>query len=236
MQRATLSNGLKVVLAERHNAPVVDMTLILDAGYAADSLATPGTARLAIGMLDEGTKKRNSLQIAERAELLGARLGAGSSLDTSYVSLNAITGKLGDSLELFSDVLINPTFPAADFERLKAQSLAGIQQEKTQPQGIAMRVFPQLIYGKGHAYSNPFSGTGSVESVSALTRADLETFHHRWIRPDNGTLLIVGDTTLATIVPLLERNLSTWKAPCRSAAEEEHRHGRRSRRSRACSS
>jgi zinc protease len=213
LQRATLSNGLKVVLAERHNAPVVDMTLILDAGYAADSLASPGTARLAIAMLDEGTKKRNSLQIAERAELLGARLGAGSSLDTSYLSLNAITGKLAESLELFSDVVINPTFPEADFERLKAQSLAGIQQEKTQPQGIAMRVFPQLIYGKGHAYANPFSGNGSTESVTALTRTNLEAFHHRWIRPDNGTLLIVGDTTLATIVPLLERNFSAWKAP-----------------------
>jgi zinc protease len=213
LQRATLSNGMKIVLAERHNAPVVDMTLILDAGYASDSLATPGTAKLAIGMLDEGTKKRNSLQIAERAELLGARLGAGSSLDTSFLSLNSITGKLADSLELFSDVVVNPTFPEADFERLKAQALAGIQQEKTQPAGIATRLLPQLIYGKGHAYANPFSGNGSTESVTALSRADLEAFHHRWIRPDNGTMLIVGDTTLATIVPLLEKNFGAWKAP-----------------------
>ncbi len=91
LQRFTLSNGLKVALAERHNAPVVDMTLIIDAGYAADSLAAPGTARLALNMLDEGTKKRSSLEIAERAEMLGARLGAGSSLDTSFISLNAIT-------------------------------------------------------------------------------------------------------------------------------------------------
>jgi zinc protease len=213
LQRATLSNGLKVVLAERHNAPVVDLTLILDAGYAADSLATPGTARLAISMLDEGTKKRNALQIAERAELLGARLGAGSSLDTSYLGVNAITSKLADSLELFSDIVVNPTFPEADFERLKAQSLAAIQQEKTQPAGIAMRLLPQLIYGKDHAYSNPFSGSGTTESVTKLTRADMEAFHRRWIRPDNGTLLVVGDTTLATLVPLLERNFAAWKAP-----------------------
>ncbi len=213
LQRATLSNGLNVVLAERHNAPIVDMMMILDAGYASDSLSSPGTAKLAIAMLDEGTKKRNSLQIAERAELLGARLRAGSSLDTSYLTLNAITGKLAESLELFSDVVINPTFPEADFERLKAQTLAAIQQEKTQPRGIALRLFPQLIYGKGHAYAHPFSGSGSTESVSALTRADLEKFHQQWIRPDNGTLLIVGDTTLATIVPLLERNFGAWKAP-----------------------
>jgi zinc protease len=213
LQRTTLSNGLKVVLAERHNAPVVDMTLIVDAGYAADSLATPGTAKLTLAMLDEGTKKRSSLEISERAELLGARLGAGSSLDTSFLSVNAITSKLPDSLELFSDVLLNATFPQADFDRLKAQSLAGIQQEKTQPQGIAMRLFPSLIYGKGHAYSNPFSGSGSESTVKALTRADLEAFRSRWIRPDNATLLVVGDATIDSVKPLLEKYLAAWKAP-----------------------
>jgi zinc protease len=213
LERFTLSNGLKVALAERHNAPVVDMTLIIDAGYAADSLATPGTARLALNMLDEGTKKRNSLQIAERAEMLGARLGAGSSLDTSFISLNAITNKLPDSMELFSDVLLNATFPQADFDRLKAQSLAAIQQEKSQPQGIAMRLFPSLVYGKGHAYSNPFSGSGDTDTVTKLTRTDLEAFRNRWVRPDNATLLIVGDATPDSIKPLLEKYLAAWKAP-----------------------
>ena len=213
LERFTLSNGLKVALAERHNAPVVDMTLIIDAGYAADSLATPGTAKLALNMLDEGTKKRSSLEIAERAEMLGARLGAGSSLDTSFISVNAITNKLPDSLELFSDVLLNATFPQADFDRLKAQSLASIQQEKSQPQGIAMRLFPSLVYGKGHAYSNPFSGSGDVDTVKALTRADLEAFRNRWIRPDNATLLVVGDATPESVKPLLEKYLAAWKAP-----------------------
>jgi zinc protease len=213
LQRTTLSNGLKVVLAERHNAPVVDMTLIIDAGYAADSLAAPGTAKLTLAMIDEGTKKRNALQIAERAELLGARLGAGSSLDTAFLGVNAITSKLEESLELFSDVLINATFPQADFDRLKAQSLAAIKQEKTQPQGIASRLFPKLIYGEGHAYANPFSGNGSEESVEKLTREDLIAFRDRWIRPDNATLLVVGDATIEGIKPLLEKYLAAWKAP-----------------------
>jgi zinc protease len=213
LQRATLSNGLKVVLAERHNAPVVNMSLIVDAGYAADSLAAPGTARLAMAMLDEGTKTRDSLEIAERAEMLGAQIGAGSNLDTSYISLNSITTKLPESLELFSDILINPTFPDGDLSRLKAQTLAGIQQEKTQPRGIAMRLFPQLIYGEGHAYANPFSGAGSPETVTAMKREDLQAFHKRWVRPDNATLLIVGDTTLDGIKPLLEQRLAAWTNP-----------------------
>jgi zinc protease len=213
LERATLSNGLKVVLAERHNVPVVQLQLLVDAGHAADSLAKPGTANLALAMLNEGTSTRDALQISARAEALGARLGAGSSLDTSYISLNAIRSRLADSLELFSDVLLNPTFPDKELARLKAQSLASIQQQKSQPRGIASRLFPRLIYGEGHAYSNPFSGIGTEETVRSMTTDELRAFYRRWVRPDNATLLIVGDTTLAQIQPLLEQRLSRWKAP-----------------------
>ncbi len=213
LERATLSNGLKVVLAERHNAPLVGMTLIVDAGYAADSLATPGTAKLALSMIREGTKSLDSLQIAARAESLGAQIGVGSSLDTSYIQLNALTARLPESFDLFTDVLLNPTFPEGDFTRLKGQVLAGIQQEKAQPRGIASRLFPGLIYGEGHAYSNPLSGNGSEDSVGALRTSDLRAFYKRWVRPDNATLLIVGDTTMAQIKPLLEQRLAGWTAP-----------------------
>ena len=213
LQRTTLSNGLKVVLAERHNVPVVQLDLIVDAGFAADSLATPGTARFTLAMIDEGTTTRSALQIAARAESLGANLGAGSNLDTSFISLNALTAKLDDSLELFSDVLLRPTFPAPDFKRQQAQTLAGIQQEKAEPRGIARRLFPALIYGAGHAYANPLSGDGFESSVGALQPKDLRAFYQRWVRPDNATLLIVGDTTLAKIKPLLEQRLVAWKAP-----------------------
>jgi zinc protease len=213
LERATLSNGLKVVLAQRHNAPLVQMDLIVDAGFAADSLATPGTARLAMAMLDEGTKTRDALQIAARAESLGATLGVGSSLDHSFVGLSALSSRLAESLELFSDVILNPTFPESDFTRLKVQTLAGIQQEKAQPRGIAMRLLPKLIYGAGHAYANPLSGSGAEDSVNALRTADLRAFYERWIRPDNATLLVVGDTTLAQIQPLLEQRFASWRAP-----------------------
>ena len=213
LERATLSNGLKVVLAERHSAPVVELQLIVDAGHAADSLATPGTSNLTLAMLNEGTRTRDALQIAARAESLGAQIGAGSNLDTSYIGLSAITSRLDDSLELFSDVLLNPTFPAKELDRLKTQSLASIQQQKSTPRGIASRLFPRLIYGDGHAYSNPFSGIGTEETVTAMTVENLKAFYRRWVRPDNATLLIVGDTTLDRIKPLLEQRLAAWKAP-----------------------
>jgi len=213
LQRTTLSNGLKVALAERHNAPVVQLSLIMDAGYAADSLAKPGTARLTMAMVDEGTRSLDSLEIADKADRLGAYISTGSGLDTSYISLNAITSQLTDSLALFSDVLLNPTFPESELSRLKVEMMAGIQQEKTQPQGIASRIIPKLLYGEGHAYANPFSGNGTEQGVDAMTRAELQEFYKRWVRPDNGTLLIVGDTTLAQIKPLLEKHLASWKAP-----------------------
>jgi zinc protease len=204
---------LKVVLAERHEVPVIQLNLIVDAGHAADSLAKPGTSNLALAMISNGTKSRDALQIAARSEELGAEIGAGSTLDTSYISLNSITGELANSLELFGDILLNPTFPDKELQRLKAQSIAAIQQQKSQPQGIASRLFPKLLYGEGHAYSNPFSGIGSEQSVQSMTVDELRAFYHRWVRPDNATLLIVGDTTLKQITPLLEHRLAGWRPP-----------------------
>ena len=220
LSRDTLSNGLKIVLAERHNVPVVQMNLIVDAGYAADSLAKPGTAKLTLGMIDEGTKSLDSLQIAKRSQELGAGIGSGSSLDTSYITLNALNAKLPESLDLFTDILLNPTFPDSELSRLKSQMQAAIQQERSQPYGIASRIYPKLIYGEGHAYANPLSGNGTEESIGSLTRDELQTFYKRWVRPDNATLLIVGDTTLAQIKPLLEKRLSSWKAPAEAKPQK----------------
>jgi zinc protease len=212
-QRAKLSNGLEVIVVERHNAPIVDFTLIADAGYAADSQTRPGTARLAMLMLQEGTKTRSSIDIAERAESLGASLSVGSSLDRSYLSINALSGRLGESLELYADVLLNPTFPEKELERLRGQTLAAIQQEKAQPQGIINRVTPKLLFGERHAYANPSSGSGTEEAVSNLKSSELAAFYQRWVRPDNSKLLVVGDTTLAAIQPLLEQRFGGWRAP-----------------------
>ena len=213
LQRATLSNGLKVVLAERHAVPVVQLSLIVDAGHAADSLAKPGTSNLALAMISNGTKTRNALQISARADELGAQIGAGSTLDTSFISLNAISSELPNSLELFGDLLLNPTFPEAELVRLQNQSIASIQQAKSQPRGIASRLFPSLIYGEGHPYANPFSGIGTEATVKSMTVDELRPFYKRGVRPDNATLLIVGDTTLQQIQPLLEKRLAGWKAP-----------------------
>jgi zinc protease len=211
--RAKLSNGLEIVVVERHSAPVVDFTLLADAGFAADATAKPGTARLTMLMLQEGTKTRDSLAIAERSESLGAPLAVGSSLDRSFLNMNALSNRLADSLELYADVLLNPTFPDKELERLRGQMLATIQQEKAQPAALINRVLPAILYGSGHAYSTPASGSGTDAAVKTLTTAELAAFYKRWVRPDNSVLLVVGDTTLAQIQPMLEQRFGGWRAP-----------------------
>lgn len=213
LQRMTLSNGLKVVLAERHDAPLVDFTLIFDAGNAADGTDGAGTAAFAFDMLDEGAGKRSAMQIAERADELGVKFAVSSSLDASFVELDAMGDRLDESLALLGDMLIRPTYPQDALERVRQQQLAEVKQERSDPKGIALRLLPSLMYGAKHAYASPLSGNGAASVVAALGREDLEAFHRRWIRPDNATLLIVGDTTREVVTTLLERHLSAWRAP-----------------------
>ena len=212
MQRAKLSNGLEVVVAERHSVPVVDMNLLVDAGYASDQFAQPGTAQLSMNMLDEGTKTRNSIDISKELASLGASLGAGSNLDSSSVSLSTLKSNLDRALNLYADVILNPAFPQSDFDRLRKIQLAQIQREKVQPIQMAIRVFPKLLYGSQHAYGNPLTGSGTEAAVSKLTRDDLMKFHSTWFKPNNATLVVVGDTTLAEIQPKLEALFANWKS------------------------
>ena len=211
VQEFTLSNGLKVILAQRTTVPVVSMNLVMDAGFAADQTTKPGTARLAMNMIREGTKTRNSIQISDELLNIGASLNSYSTLDNSNITMTALKSNFDKSLDLYTDVLLNPTFPEKDLERLKREQLLTIKQEQSQPVGMALRVLPKLIYGEGHAYSNPFSGSGTEESVAAITRNDLVKFHQTWFAPNTSTLLVVGDITADELKKKLETKLAGWK-------------------------
>ena len=210
-QRATLSNGLKLIVVPRPELPVVGLRLVLDAGYAADQSGRPGTANLSMAMLDEGTSTRDSLQISEQLALLGASLSAGSSLDTSSINLSALADKLEPSLEIFADVLLNPAFPQKELDRLRKVYLAALSQEKTEPTSMALRVVPKLLYGAGHAYAQPLTGTGTEATLAALTREDLARFHADWFRPNHAAVIVVGPVTVASLTPQLERLLRNWQ-------------------------
>lgn len=211
LQKTTLANGLRIVLAERHATPLVDFTLLVDAGTAADQFAVPGTASLTMATIDEGTKTRSSLQISEELEMLGSELAAYSGIDSSVISLSVLKPNLDAALDVYADVILRPQFPEKEFLRLQKQLLARIQQEKSNPVQIALRLLPGLLYGKTHAYGNPLTGSGTEESVSAIRRRDLVSFYESWFKPNNATLIVVGDTTLEEIVPRIEKILTGWK-------------------------
>ncbi|HUS23408.1 MAG TPA: pitrilysin family protein [Candidatus Binatia bacterium] len=212
LQRAKLKNGMPVVLAERHDVPLVQMQFLFDAGYAADQGRKLGTSSFTMAMLAEGTTSLPSLALKARTEQLGWSWSAGSGLDSSYVGVSLLKARLKESLPLLADVLLHPAFDAGEMERLRGQWLAGIAQEKTDPESLAERVLPPLLYGEGHAYAIPFTGSGTPESIRSLAVDDLRAFQRDWLRPDNATLLVVGDTTLKELLPLLDEQFGAWRA------------------------
>ncbi|MFO0028394.1 MAG: M16 family metallopeptidase [Pseudomonadota bacterium] len=213
LERFALSNGVPVVLARRPEIPVVQVQAMFDAGFASDAGGKLGAAAFAMGMLDEGAGRYGALEFAARAEDLGASVGAGAALDSSSAFVSALSDQLDPSLALFATMLREPRLDAAEIERVRRQWLAQIAREKTQPNSIAQRILPPLMYGEGHPYGIPFTGSGTEASIAALTRDDLEAHLDAWIRPDNMRLVVVGDTTREAIAPLLEKHLGGWKAP-----------------------
>jgi zinc protease len=230
VQRAKLNNGLGLILIERHSMPLVNVTLAVDAGYAADSVEKAGAASLALDLLDDGTTTRDTFRIAEELDALGGRISTSSSLDLSFVRLQALPRSLQPSLALFADVILNPSFPNDMVELAKRRRLAQIAQEKASPVPSVLRVVPPLLFGAGHAYGNPLTGSGYEKTVSVLTRDDLVTWHRAWFHPNHATLIVTGDTTLAALLPELERAFSTWKpgqAPAKQVQPIPSTSGRR---------
>jgi zinc protease len=171
-------------------------------------------------MMDESTRSRSALEIDAEADALGAEITTESDLDTSRVTLSALQENLPASIELFADVVRNPAFAADEMERQRSRWLAAIEREKNQPVTLALRTLPPLIYGPDHAYGIPFTGSGTEASVAALQQQDLLAFHADWIRPDNATLFVVGDTDLREILPLLEQAFGSWQAPAREIPDK----------------
>jgi zinc protease len=213
VERTVLSNGVEVVYARSTTVPVTRVAMEFDAGYAADEPNSLGLHSLMLNLMDEGTTTRDSNALAEAQERLGASISLGASMDRTAASLTTVTTNLEPSLTLLSDVVRNPAFDPAEVERLRAQRLAGLANEKTQPAALAARALPPLIYGEASPYGRPFGGTGTEESIRAITRADLVAEHDAWVRPDNARLFVVSDLTLAELTPRLEAAFGDWRVP-----------------------
>jgi zinc protease len=211
LQKATLRNGMNVILVKRKGVPSVVGNLVVNGGFATDVLSRPGMASLAMDLLDEGTKTLTSLEISEKLQLLGASLSTRAGLDVSTVSFSTLTQTFDPTLDIFADVLLNPAFSQKEFDRLKKEHLDNILQEKSDPFGIVRRVLPKILYGSGHPYSNPLRGSGYLNTVEAISLGEIRNFYTTWFKPNNSTLIIVGDVEMETLIPALESKLAAWK-------------------------
>ncbi len=210
-ERATLTNGIQVILARRTAVPNVRITTILDGGFAADDPAKPGVASMTMQMITEGTTNRNALQIADDLASLGVNMFASSDLDVVRVTMSVLKDKLDPALSIYSDVMLHPAFPQGDLTRVRQNTLSSIKQEQVQPFTMGLRVLPLLLYGAGHSYGQPLTGSGTESSVRSMTRADLVDFHRAWFKPNHATILAVGDITMPELTARLERAFSSWK-------------------------
>ncbi len=211
IERATLANGIPVELARRTAVPKVIVDLRFDAGYAADGSARAGVHSLMVDALEEGTTTRDATRIAEDQERLGADISTGTSIDYDDVFLSALSTNLAPSLDLMADIVLNPAFRADDVARLKSQRQADISQQLASPQGLAARALAPLVYGEGHPYGTVGSlGSGAV--IAKVTPQDLQAEAQRWLRPDTARITVVGDVTMAQLLPQLERAFGSWKS------------------------
>ncbi len=215
-----LSNGIPVLLAHHGSLPVVGMTMLFDAGYAADAQGILGTAGFMADMLDEGTEDYDALELADLEERLGAIISTSSRLDSTQIGLNALEANLEESIELYAEIIRNPTFPQEDLDRVRSSWMARIAQEKADPLQLALRNLPPLIYPEGHPYAIPLTGSGTEESLAQIDRNTLLQFHQRWIRPDNATLVLVTSMTPEEIQPYLEDAFGDWRNPNLDAGEK----------------
>ncbi len=213
IERATLSNGIKVYFARRSAVPTVSVRVSFDAGYAADPQGQRGTEALLLRLMDEGTQALDATALAQARERLGASITGMSGPDQTAFQLDALAPNLPASLDLLSDFVRHPGLRDADLARVRTQQISAIKAETQDPDAAALRVLYPAIYGANHPYGTGANGTGDVQSVAALSREALAQWHSLWIRPDRATLFVVGDTTLSALKPLLEHSFGTWTAP-----------------------
>jgi zinc protease len=202
-------NGLKLLIVEQHELPLADFALVVGTGSTADPAGKPGVANLVSAMLREGTATRKSLEIADQIAFLGINLFPASSWESSTLTLHTPTAQLDSALALFADVALHPSFPANEFERIRKQRLTELLQLRDQGPAIANIAFPAIVYGTAHPYGIPAIGTEA--SVKALSTADLQAYYLASFKPNNATLIVVGDVTPDQIEQKINDLFGNWQ-------------------------
>ena len=208
IRTATLPNGLELAVVEMHKVPVVDVSLVVDAGGVRDPADLPGLATFTTTMLQQGAGRRSALDIADEAAFLGAQLNAGAGYDVATVSLHVPKRRLAAALDLLTDVVLRPTFADSEVTRQRELRRTQLLQQRDEPVQVANVAFPAIVYGAAHPYGRPLSGNDAV--VAGLARERVAAFYRTYYRPNGARLLVVGDVTLDEARRLITERFGAW--------------------------
>ena len=209
IEKAKLSNGLEVWTVRQNELPIVSMNMVFKTGGTFEAAEKSGVSQMTATLLDEGTKTRSALDIENQLQAIGASLNANSGWDSTGVSLSTLTKNLDQALNIYSDVIVNPTFPETELETVRRRALVGFLQRKSNPNAISNVIYDRVLYGKDHPYGRQLSGDET--SIKNLSRNDLVGFYESTYRPNNAVLIVVGDVESKTLLPKLEKAFANWK-------------------------
>lgn len=204
--RATLSNGLTVVVAENHEAPLAWARLAFRGGGHADPPGKEGLASVTMDMLNEGAGEYDAVGLSAALKRLGSDLGSSATDDGASLGISGLTRNLGPTLDLMVKVLRETTFPQSEWDLLKKQRIADLDRKRKDPEWISARVFDRILLGDTYR-----GRAASKASYEAITTDDMRAWWAANLTPDNAILLVGGDVTLETLVPELEARFASWK-------------------------
>lgn len=208
VERSVLDNGLTILHAENHNLPIVTVTLIVKAGQAREAETKAGLAHLTAELLTEGTKNRTAKAISDEMDFIGASLDASAGSDYTTVSLSVLKKDVEKGFDVCADILQQPIFPDEEIKRKKDQVKGFLQKLEEEPAFLAARAFKQSVFGS-HPYGRVLQGT--VNSIDAIKRDDLVSFHSKYFIPNNAILSVVGDVTQKELSALIDKYFFPWK-------------------------
>jgi zinc protease len=207
-QSERLDNGLKVIVYEDHELPVVSFALMIRAGSIRDPAGKEGLAGFTAGTLTKGTTSRSAIDIAETIDFVGGSLSASAGYDASYLSCRVLKKDYALGLELLSDILLHPTFAEGEIERERSQIVTALIGERDRKSAIADRHFDEVLFGE-HPYSHPVIGTR--KGVEAITREDIVEFHETYFRPNISVIVVAGDVDRTSVIASLREAFEGWQ-------------------------
>ena len=208
IEKTKLSNGLEVWLVKHGELPIVTMNMVFKTGTTADPQGLSGLGDITSSLLDDGTRTRSAVDIANELQSIGAQLSTGAGDDNSGVRILTLTKNFDKALDIYADVIQNAEFPETEVETYRKRVLTQLLQRRDNANAISNIVYNRVLYGEAH----PYGVSLNEKSAKAIKRDDLKKYYSTYYRPNNAVLLVVGDTDLKTLTPKLEARFKDWKA------------------------